>query len=537
MLVSSVGNFRNRDPFGRDDARMNAMEDRVRTANRVRTAMNRVCAAMNRGCIAILWALALAMPSVIHAQQSLSAQSPHNVLFLIIDDLRPELPVYGSTHVHAPNIERLAQQGLVFHNAYANVPVCGASRGSLLTGLRPTATRFVGFQARMDEDTPAAVPLFGALKTEGYLALSFGKVAHVTDDSAGHWSRAPWNPWTDARELRRMGYRDYLLEENLQAVEEGGLGPPFESADVADGAYFSGQIADRAISTIEELGEQEDPFFLAVGLLKPHLPFNAPQRYWDLYRAEDISLPEVNDLPINAPSEAWHNWGELRYYDDMPEAPEPLSDALARTLIHGYYATVSYIDTLVGRILLAIDENGFSDNTIVVFLSDHGWSLGEHGLWAKHSTFDVATRSPLIVRAPGVAPGHTRALVEYVDLYPTLMEMLGLDVGPHLHGRSFANVLSDPDDPGKGAVFIRWLGTEAIKTPDFALSEWYDEQGEVSARMLYDHRNDRDETINLADEPEYRDTVEAMHRELMNNIREREVIDLQAPRAARLPTF
>ena len=525
MLVPSVGNFRNLDPFGRDDARMNAMEDRVRTANRVSTPMNRLYTTMNRVCAAILWALALAMPSAMHAQQSLPAQSPHNVLFLIIDDLRPELPAYGSTHVHAPNIERLAQQGLVFHNAYANVPVCGASRGSLLTGLRPTATRFVGFQARMDQDTPTAVPLFGALKAQGYRALSFGKVAHVTDDSAGHWSRAPWNPWTEARELRRMGYRDYLLEENLQAVEEGGLGPPFESADVADDAYFSGQIADRAISTIEELGEQEDPFFLAVGLLKPHLPFNAPQRYWDLYRAEDISLPEVNDLPINAPSEAWHNWGELRYYDDMPEAPEPLSDALARTLIHGYYATVSYIDTLVGRILLAIDENGFSDNTIVVFLSDHGWSLGEHGLWAKHSTFDVATRSPLILRAPGVAPGHTRALVEYVDLYPTLMEMLGLDVAPHLHGRSFANVLSDPDDPGKDAVFMRWLGTEAIKTPDFALSEWYDEQGEVSARMLYDHRNDRDETINLADEPEYRETVEAMHRALMNNIREREAID------------
>ena len=505
MLVPSVGNFRNRDPFSRDDARMNAMEERVRTANRV--------------CTALFWALVLAMPSVMHAQ------SPHNVLFLIIDDLRPELPVYGSTQVHAPNIERLAQQGLVFHNAYANVPVCGASRGSLLTGLRPTATRFVGFQARMDQDTPTAVPLFGALKAKGYLALSFGKVAHVTDDFAEHWSHAPWNPWTEARMRQRMAYRDYLLEENLQAVEEGGLGPPFESADVADEAYFSGQIAGRAISTIEELGEQEDPFFLAVGLLKPHLPFNAPQRYWDLYRAEDISLPEVNDLPINAPSEAWHNWGELRYYDDMPEAPEPLSDALARTLIHGYYATVSYIDTLVGRILLAIDENGFSDNTIVVFLSDHGWSLGEHGLWAKHSTFDVATRSPLILRAPGVAPGHTEALVEYVDLYPTLMEMLGLDVAAHLHGRSFANVLTYPDAPGKDAVFMRWLDAEAIKTPDFALSEWYDEQGEVTARMLYDHRNDRDETINLADEPEYRDTVEAMHRELMNNIRDREVID------------
>ena len=484
---------------------MDALADRLRIGSRVRAAL--------------LWALVLALPSAMHAQPS------HNVLFLIIDDLRPELPTYGSTQVHAPNIERLAQQGLVFHNAYSNVPVCGASRGSLLTGLRPTATRFVGFQARMDADTPGAVPLFGALKAEGYRSLSLGKVAHVTDDFAEHWSDAPWNPWTEARMRQRMAYRDYLLPENLQAVEEGGLGPPFELAEVEDDAYFSGQIADRAIGTIEELRDQENPFFLAVGLLKPHLPFNAPKRYWDLYRAEDVRLPQVSNLPINAPSEAWHNWGELRYYDDMPPAPEPLSEALARTLIHGYYASVSYIDALVGRILRALDDNGFSDNTIVVFLSDHGWSLGEHGLWAKHSTFDVATRSPLIVRAPGVAPGHTQALVEYVDLYPTLMEMLGMDVAANLHGRSFANVLSDPTAPGKSAVYLRWLDAEAIKTPDFAFSEWFDEQGEVTARMLYDHRNDRDETINLAEEPEYRDTVEAMHRALMENIRNREVIE------------
>lgn len=484
---------------------MNLLADRVRPGRRVWKFL--------------LWALVLAMPSAMHAQPS------HNVLFLIIDDLRPELPVYGSTQVHAPNIELLAQQGLVFHNAYANVPVCGASRGSLLTGLRPTATRFVGFQARMDADTPAAVPLFGALRAQGYRSLSLGKVAHVTEDSAGHWSDAPWNPWTEARERRRMGYRDYLLPENLQAVEEGGLGPSYESAEVADDAYFSGQIANRAISTIEELRDQENPFFLAVGLLKPHLPFNAPKHYWDLYRAEEMGLPEVNALPLNAPSEAWHDWGELRYYDDIPPAPEPLSEELARTLIHGYYASVSYIDALVGRILRALDENGFSDNTIVVFLSDHGWSLGEHGLWAKHSTFDVATRSPLIVKAPGVAPGHTQALVEYVDLYPTLMEMLGFDAAANLHGRSFANVLSNPDAPGKEAVYLRWLGAEAVKTPEFALSEWFDEQGEVTARMLYDHRNDRDETINLAEEPEYRDTVEAMHRALMENIRDREVID------------
>ena len=483
---------------------MNALPGRTRARSRVWAAL--------------LWAFILATPAM------LQAAPPLNVLFLIIDDLRPELPAYGRTQVHAPNIERLAQQGLVFHNAYANVPVCGASRGSLLTGVRPTRTRFVGHQARMDVDAPAAVPLFGALKAEGYRSLSLGKVAHVTDDSAGYWSRAPWNPWTGARSRQRMAYRDYLLPENTQAIEEGGLGPAFESAEVADEAYFSGQIANRAVSAIEEHRDRENPFFLAVGLLKPHLPFNAPKRYWDLYRAEEARLPEVSGMPLNAPSEAWHDWGELRHYDGIPPSPEPLSEALARTLIHGYYASVSYIDALVGRILRALDENGFSDNTVVVLLGDHGWSLGEHGLWAKHSTFDVATRSLLILRAPGVAAGHTQALVEFVDLYPTLMEMLGLDVAAHLHGQSFAGLLSNPNAPGKAAVFTRWLKAEAIKTPEFALSEWFDEQGEVSARMLFDHREDRDETTNLSDVPGYRDTVETLHRELMKNIGEREVI-------------
>ena len=467
----------------------------------------------------LLWALIAVLPSLLNAAPSL------NVLFLIIDDLRPELPSYGRSQVHAPNMERLAEEGLVFHNAYANVPVCGASRGSLLTGLRPTQTRFVGYQARMDVDTPTALPLFGALKDQGYRVLSLGKVAHVTEDSANHWSRAPWSPESTARAGQRLGYRDYLLPENRQAIEHGGLGPPFESADVGDHAYFSGQIAEQAVRDIEELRELREPFFLAVGLLKPHLPFNAPQRYWNLYRAEDINLPSVSQLPLNAPREAWHDWGELRYYDGIPPSPEPLPESLARILIHGYYASVSYIDTLVGLILRTLEENGLSENTIVVLLGDHGWSLGEHGLWAKHSTFDVATRSLLIMKVPGRGRGHTEALVEFVDIYPTLMDLLGLDLADNLHGQSFAELFSNLEAPGKSAVYTRWLTAEAIKTPRFALTEWYDEQGDVSARMLFDHLVDREETINLAGESDYEDTVEGLHQLLIQNIEEREVID------------
>ena len=472
---------------------------------------------------ALLCALVLAIPSVMHAQ------SPHNVLFLIIDDLRPELPSYGSMHVHAPNIERLAQQGLVFHNAYANVPVCGQSRESLFTGRRPFPMGFASIHARTDADTPPAIPLFGALKAQGYRTYSLGKVGQSRHDMAGYWSEAPWHPVRDGQARQRLANRDYQLPENARAVEEGGLGPAFEAADVPDDAYLNGKIADGAVRTIEEQRGRQEPFFLAVGLPKPHLPFTAPTRYWDLYSAADIQLPRVSQMPLNAPPEAWHEWGELRYFDNIPPSPEPLPEALAREVIHGYYASVSYSDALIGRILQALEENGFAENTIVALFGDHGWSLGEHGLWAKHSTFDVATRSLLIMKVPGLPARHTQALVEFLDIYPTLMDLLGMDVSANLHGESYARLFSDPDAPGKAPVFTGWMNAEAIKTPEFALTEWFDEQGEVTARMLYDHRNDRDETVNLADEPAYRDRVEAMHRELMENLQAREVIRVAPP--------
>ena len=388
---------------------------------------------------------------------------------------------------------------------------------------------FASIHSRTDSDTPAAIPLFGVLNAQGSRTYSLGKVGQSRHDMSGYWSAAPWHPLRDGRARQRLANRDYQLPENARAVEEGGLGPAFESADVSDDAYLNGQIAARAVRVIEEQRGGQEPFFLAVGLPKPHLPFTAPTRYWELYGEADIILPGVNQLPFNAPPEAWHEWGELRYFDNIPPSPEPLPEALAREVIHGYYASVSYSDALIGRVLRALEENGFAENTIVALFGDHGWSLGEHGLWAKHSTFDVATRTPLILKVPGMPAGHTRALVEFIDIYPTLMELLELDVSTTLHGESFARLFADPEAPGKAAVFTGWLNSEAIKTPDYAFTEWFNEQGEVSARMLYDHRNDREETVNLAEEPEYRDRVEAMHRELMQNLRERAVIRVASP--------
>jgi arylsulfatase A-like enzyme len=454
--------------------------------------------------------LALLLPFVACAEER------QNVLLIIVDDLRVELSAYGKPNIKSPNIDALAGQGVLFENAYVNVPVCGASRASLMTGVRPTRDRFVGYQARMDEDAPDAVPLHTLLKQNGYYAESLGKVIHFGDDSADGWSEPPWHPRYDtSREAGGTGHRDYQLPENIRNFLDNGIGPAFEAADVPDNAYYDGKIADRAVASLKRLGDSEQPFFLAVGFLKPHLPFNAPKKYWDLYSEADIELAGVSSMPESAPQQAWHESGEMRKYTDIPPAPANIPDDVARKLIHGYRASVSYTDAQVGRVMLALQESGRADDTIVVFLGDHGWSLGEHGLWAKHSPFDVATHTPLIVTVPGNdVTGRAEGLVEFVDIYPSLLELLGLPGLPQLQGKSFVAQLKDPDAPGKQAVFPRWQSGDVIKTADFALTEWFDDTGSVTAKMLFNHRVDRAETANVAEHDAYDSVVEDMHQRL-----------------------
>ena len=446
---------------------------------------------------------------ITHAQQ--------NVLFIIVDDLRTELPVYGSSTVRAPNIETLASQGIVFQNAYSNVPVCGASRASLMTGLRPTAERFVDFDAQIDEDAPDVVPLHAYLKSQGYYTESIGKVIHVRKDSVDGWSRKPWLHNDAVPEERRTGHLDYQLKENIESYRSGNHGPAFEAVDVPDDAYFDGKIANRAIEALRQRKRKGGPFFLAVGFVKPHLPFTAPKKYWNLYSTSDIQLAGQPTMPPGIPDAAVHSWGELRKFSNIPAAPAPVQDELARELRHGYYASISYADSQVGRVLNALTELELDDDTIVILIGDHGWSLGEHGLWAKHSTFDVATRAPMIVRLPAQgATGTTQGLVEFVDIYPTLAELLDLDAPDHLQGRSFAAQVHDPKAPGKTAVFPRWKNGEAIKTDAYGMTVWYGESGKVRSSMLFDHRVDRIETKNLAEDPAYTETA----IELRNRVEE-----------------
>ena len=409
----------------------------------------------------------------------------------------------------SPNIDKLAETGFVFERAYCMVPTCGASRASLMTGLRPARERFVSFTANAQEETPGIITLNTHFKNNGYHAVSNGKVFHHAQDNARGWSEDVWKPTDNGR--------SYRLEENLKIAEESAnkRGPPFESADAPDLDYPDGQIAAKAIDDLRRLKEKEEPFFLAVGFYKPHLPFVAPKKYWDLYDRDSIHLPSNYHRPKDAPKEAIHNSGELRSYAGVP-AKGPVSDKMARDLIHGYYACVSFTDAQVGKVLDELERLGLAENTIVILWGDHGWNLAEHTLWCKHSCFETSMHAPLIVRAPGVtkAGQRTKALTEFIDIYPSLCELAGLPLPPHLHGRSFVPLLKNPELVGKQAAIGRFKDGDTIRTDQFRFSEYTKSNGNHSSRMLYDHQKDPGEDINISELAEQIEVVKKLTAEL-----------------------
>ncbi|MBN1482221.1 DUF4976 domain-containing protein [candidate division KSB1 bacterium] len=442
-----------------------------------------------------------------------------NVLFIAVDDLRPELGCYGHPVVKSPHIDALAAQGSMFTNTFCNVPVCGASRASLLTGIRPRRDRFVTYDTRMTEDAPDAITIPGHFKKHGYYAISLGKVAHHRDDNENHWSEPPWRPDYPAERGIQVNWRDYQTEMNrkIAARQENGAAWPYEWPEIDDNKYYDGKIADRAVQDIQRLSRADQPFFLAVGFLKPHLPFNAPKKYWDLYDSSEIRLPDNYYRPENAPDAAIHNFGELRAYYGVP-AHGPVSDDMARTLIHGYYACVSFTDAQIGRVLDALQESGEADNTIVILWGDHGWNLGEHTLWCKHCNFKTSLRVPMIVKVPGKKASQSPALTEYVDIFPTLCDLAGLPKPSQLHGESYAPLLEDGDRPWKKAVFSQWHEGATVKTERYAYTEWTHDNGEVYAKMLYDHRTDPNENVNIVDREENREIVNELADLLEKNV-------------------
>ncbi|NDV61882.1 sulfatase-like hydrolase/transferase [Puniceicoccales bacterium CK1056] len=414
-----------------------------------------------------------------------------NILFIAVDDLRPELGAYGVEEVISPNIDRLASQGTLFSQAYCQVPVCGASRASLMTGLYPTPDRFVTYHSRADEDAPGIVDLPGWLKKYGYQTISHGKIYHNRDDNKPSWDEID----------RTKNFRVYLLPENANLPN--GKQPAYESADVPDNAYPTGQMTVRIIDDLRQAKKDGTPFFIAAGYTKPHLPFNAPKKYWDLYDHESIELADNPFAPKGAPRQAIHQWQELRNgYGGIPKSG-PLPDELARTLIHGYRAAVSYTDAMIGQVLAELDRLEMRENTIVILWGDHGWQLGEHSLWCKHALFDTSLNAPLIISAPGMKEEQrTSSLVEFVDIFPTLCELAGLKMPGHLQGTSLVPLLKNDELVLKRAAFSRYHGGEAVRTERFLYAEW-----SGGARMLYDQSIDPDQNINVAENSEYKEVV------------------------------
>ncbi len=426
------------------------------------------------------------------------ATRPPNVLFIAVDDLRPELHCYGDEEMITPNFDRLAQRGVRFDRAYCNIAVCGASRASIMTGLRPTPDRFTSYLTWAEKDAPGIPTLPKVFKQHGYYTVSNGKVFHHKTDSADAWSEPAWRPKTSSIWWALPKNRKFTPGTKER-------GPAYESADRPDAIYPDHQICDKTLADLRRLAKRDQPFFLACGFYRPHLPFVAPQIYWDRYPTSRVHLPDNMFFPRDLPHAFNYTWGEMRAYRGIPKRG-PVSKETAKQLIRGYHACVSFVDVQIGRLLDELDRLGLSENTIIVLWGDHGWQLGEHGFWCKHTNFEVATHVPLVIVGPHVKAHQVRRqLVEYVDIYPTLCAMAGLPLPTHLQGKSLVPLLNDADAKYKDAVFTRFGGGDAVRTERYRYMEMRSSHGRGKLRGvgLFDLIKDPEENQNVAEQPAY----------------------------------
>ena len=448
------------------------------------------------------------LPTLLLLSAAFDSQGRHkpeakpNVLFIMVDDLRPALGCYGDVLARTPHIDALAQTGTLFRRAYCQQAVCAPSRTSILTGLRPDQTEIWGLKKSFRETMPDAVTLPQYFKNNGYITAQIGKIFH---DPASHQDSASWSGPVLYNVTGNVKGHKYILDTNLK----GGKGASTERQPAADCAYIDGKVADASIGVLRQVAGK--PFFLAVGFRRPHLPFTAPDKYWQLF--DKTNFPFTRQTrPKNARAIAFHHSQELHGYSDIPQE-EPISEQLARELWQGYYAAVSYTDAQIGKVLAELDRLKLRSNTIIVLLADHGFHLGEQGQWAKSTNFENAVRVPLMIAAPGISkPARSNAIVELLDLYPTLTELCGLPAREGLQGKSLSTILQNPQAPFKGfalSQFIRpysALQNEGkiqtmgytLRTDRYRYTEWYPfKTDSIVARELYDHRNDPGETENI----------------------------------------
>lgn len=504
----------------------------------------------------------LAISTVVFAQKK--PTSKPNILFIAVDDLKPLLGCYGNTLVKSPNIDRLAKMATVFNRNYCQQAICGPTRASIMTGTRPDVTKIWNLTTQMRDVNPNLVTLPQHLITQGYTTSGIGKIFHPSSAIGGvdpiSWSipylkskesdfpadlGSPANgqyqlPETKVRMTpeiiaeRKKQNKDLAAnDENPKSIK----GPSTECMDVPDTAYQDGVNALLAKEQIINLSKDSKPFFMAVGFSKPHLPFVAPKKYWDLYNRDDMPIASFQEHSKNGPLIAYHQSGELRNYLDIPEFATLPADSLRiglkiekqKELIHGYYAAISYMDAQVGILLNTLESLGTLDNTIIVLWGDHGWHLGDHDLWHKHTNFDEATRAPLIIAGPGIKAGKTSSLTEFVDVFPTICDLAGVAIPKNLDGKSlkplmlkntasvknfsisqYPRKLKKLEMIKKGYTDSKMMGY-SLRTDKYRFTIWMNnftskqpfDESQVYASEMYDYVKDPLEKVNVVNDKNY----------------------------------
>ena len=449
-------------------------------------------------------------PAALFAAAAAPASKP-NVLLICVDDLKPVLGAYGDIAAKTPNLDRLAARALRLDRAYCNQAVCSPSRNALLASLRPQTLGIYDLPTNFRAARPDAVTLPQYFRAHGYKTEAMGKLFHVGhgnfEDTAS-WTVPPFRPKAPHYALAGSQSPDEAAPKKKSAGQatKKANGAAVESADVPDDFYADGQIAAEAVTRLKAAAASREPFFIGVGFLKPHLPFVAPKKYWDLHDPAQLPLPSRLTAPDGAPDYAPQYGGELRNYAGIPAGSAPLDEQLTRRLIHGYYAATSYMDAQLGKVMAALEQTGLANNTIVVLWGDHGWHLGDHGMWCKHTNYEEAARIPLLFAVPGQKGAATSALVETVDIYPTLAALAGLPAPQGLDGRSFAALWANPAAAHRDHVIHVYprgprLG-RALRTDRYRLVEWKIPGGNPATAEfeLYDYSDDPGETKNFAAE-------------------------------------
>jgi iduronate 2-sulfatase len=429
----------------------------------------------------------------------LSAVERPNVLFIAVDDLKPLLGCYGNEQVITPNIDKLSQEGTTFTKSYCQWPVCGGSRASLMTGLYPESTGIMDLKTKMRDVNPGLLTLPQYFSQNGYSTAGVGKIFDPRCvDNKDDLDKPSWSiPFT---KLEHGKLKDKNNKRFADAI------------DCQDNELTDGHIAEKGLELLNKLAAKKKPFFLAVGFKKPHLPFISPKKYWDLYQRNDFKVHAFQEIAANATKYNWHNSNEMRGYKEVPKV---FSEDFQREALHGYFASVSYIDAQVGLLMNRLKKLKLGKNTIIVFWGDHGFHLGDHGIWGKHTNLEQASIVPLIIKVPGKSQNvKVESTAGLIDIFPTLCEAARLPIPDVLQGKSLYPILSGKAKKVREGIVTTFKSKGALgyslRTERYRYIEWISKTGAVVGRDLYDYEKDPHEKKNLAAQVEYKELVEKL---------------------------